>query len=170
MMIEVHKKSYEPKEIINHANKACGWFVAIAIFSVINSALIFFKSNTTFVIGLGFTTIVDGIISGIRKEAHGGVANVLTVIGFIINFIVIGIYVLIWYLSKIGSKAAYIIGMVLYALDSLIFFIGPEWVGLGFHAFFLFSIITGYGFVKARAQAVSMLANQPQILSAENIS
>jgi len=57
--IEVHKKSFEPKEVISEANKACGWFAAIAIFSLINSLLIFFKSSVSFVIGLGITMIVD---------------------------------------------------------------------------------------------------------------
>jgi len=156
--IEVHKKSYEPKEIISQANKACGWFAAIAAFSLVNSLLIFFKSETTFVIGLGITMIVDGIIAVAREEAATAMANFLTVIGFLINLILIGVFALIWFLSKRGSKIAYITGMILYLLDGLLFVLFKDWFGVAFHAFFLYMLIGGYGYIKAKANAESLLA------------
>ncbi|MCE5341178.1 MAG: hypothetical protein LLF92_08655 [Planctomycetaceae bacterium] len=158
MGIEIGKKQYEPIEVINQANRACGWFGAIAIFSIINSVLAFSKSDTTFVIGLGITTFIDALASHIRQETQGGIANFITIIGFVINLILIGVFVLIWFLSKRGSKTVYIIGMVLYALDTLIFLVFKIWMGLAFHAFFLYCLIGGLGFINARAQAESMHA------------
>jgi len=155
--IEVHKKSYEPKEIIVQANKACGWFVTIAVFSLINSLLLFFKSGVTFVIGLGITMIVDGIILSAKESATGAVATFLMVAGFLINLVLIGVLVLIWSLSKRGSKAAYIIGVTLYLLDGLLFLLVKDWIGLAFHMFFLYMLIGGYGFIKARTNAEKLL-------------
>ena len=155
--IEIYKKSYEPAEVVRRAKSACGWFAAIAAFSLINSLLIFFKSNTTFVIGLGATMIVDGFVAGARQEATGPLATVLTVIGFFINLILLGVFVLIFFLSRRGSKAAYIIGMVLYFLDALLFLLFKDWLGVAFHAFFLYSLIAGFAFIKARAQAETLL-------------
>jgi hypothetical protein len=158
--IEIYKKSYEPKEVIDRAKKACGWFGAIAAFSLINSLLIFFKSSVTFVIGLGATMIVDGFITGARQQATPALASVLTVIGILINLILIGVFVLIWFLSNRGSRAVYITGMVLYLLDALLFVLFKDFVGVAFHVFFLYMLIGGYGFIKARPQAESLLAVQ----------
>jgi hypothetical protein len=156
--IEIHKKFYEPKDIVVHANKACGWFAAIAAFSLINSLLIFFKSGVSFVIGLGVTMVVDGFIAVGHQHVTGAAATALTVIGFLINLILIGVFVLIWFLSKRGSKAAYITGMILYFLDALLFLLFKDWVGVAFHAFFLYALIGGFGFIKARANAENLLA------------
>jgi hypothetical protein len=158
--IEIYKKSYEPKDVIDRAKKACGWFAAIAIFSLINSLLIFFKSSISFVIGLGITMIVDGLVAGIRQHTTGSAAVALTVIGFLINLILIGVFVLIWFLSNRGSRAVYIIGMVLYSLDALLFVLFKDFVGVAFHVFFLYMLIGGYAFIKARSQAESLLKSQ----------
>jgi hypothetical protein len=159
--IEVYKKPYEPAEVIRRAKSACGWFAAIAVFSLINSLLIFLKSSVSFIIGLGITMIVDGFVAVGRQHVTGAAATALTIIGLLINLILIGVFVLIWFLSKRGSKTAYIIGMVLYFLDALLFLLFKDWLSVGFHAFFLYSLIGGLGFVKARAHAESLLkANQ----------
>ena len=158
--IEVYKKPYEPAEVIRRAKSACGWFAAIAAFSLINSLLTFFKSDTTFVIGLGATMLVDGFVAGARQEVTGPVATALTVIGFLINLVLIGVFVLIWFLSKRGSKAAYTTGMVLYFLDALLFLLFKDWLGVGFHAFFLYALVGGFAFINARAQAETLLASE----------
>ncbi|MBN1788539.1 MAG: hypothetical protein JW806_09135 [Sedimentisphaerales bacterium] len=155
--ITVGNKSYEPKEIIHQAEKACGWFGAIAAFSLINSVLIFFQAEVTFVIGLGITMIVDGFIAAAREESAGTFATVLTIIGIMINLVLIGVFALFWFLSRRGSKAAYIIGMVLYLLDGLLFLLFGDFIGLAFHGFFLYMLFGGWGFVKLRAQAESLL-------------
>ncbi|HAL45705.1 MAG: hypothetical protein A2Y12_07570 [Planctomycetes bacterium GWF2_42_9] len=152
-----------PVDINAQAKKACGWFAAIAAFSVINSLLIFFKSQVTFVIGLGITTIIDGFMSGMREEVSGNASIIITAIGIVINLLIIGIYVLIWLLSRNGSRAAYIIGMVLYALDAAIFVVFKDWLGIAFHAFFLYSLFVGYRYIKARAMAsaIPAIASEP---------
>lgn len=161
--IVVHKKSYDPKEVIRRAQKACGWFAAIAVFSLINSLLIFFKSRISFLIGLGITMVIDGLIAVLHQHTIGSAfaTAVATVIGFVINLGLIGVFVLIWFLSRRGSRSAYIIGMVLYLLDALLFWLFGDWFGLVFHAFFLYALAGGYAFIKARAQAEILLSATP---------
>lgn len=168
--IEVYKKLYEPYEVVERAKKACGWFGAIAAFSFINSLLVSFQADISFVIGLGVTMIVDGFIFAIQQETTGIATVILIVIGAAINLSLIGVFVVMWLLSRRGSKAAYIIGSALYFLDGLLFLLFRDWVGIAFHAFFLYMLISGYGFIKAKSQAETMLqtANrfQPELETA----
>ncbi|MFQ5608913.1 MAG: hypothetical protein ACE5F8_01425 [Woeseiaceae bacterium] len=56
---------------------------------------------------------------------------------------------------------AYILGMIVYALDGLIFVLVQDWVSVGFHAFVLFMLWGGYGVTKEVLdfQAASATAN-----------
>ncbi|MFB3883326.1 MAG: hypothetical protein ACE149_18825 [Armatimonadota bacterium] len=156
--IAVGRSSYPPDEVVKRAQKASGWFAAIAIFSCINSLLVLFKAKVSFVIGLGATQVVDALIMAIRDNSAGAAQAVLTLVALAINLAIIGVIVLIWWLSKRGSAAAYLTGMVLYLLDTLIFLLVGDWVGVGFHVFFLAMLWGGYGFVRAWARAQRLLA------------
>jgi len=57
--------------------------------------------------------------------------------------------VLIGWLSNKVYGPVYVIGMIIYLLDALLYigllFIGePDWLGLGFHVFALFLMFSGY--------------------------
>jgi len=54
-----------------------GWLMAIALFSVVNSALMFFDAKLHFIVGLGVTQIADGI------GKVGGTAG--SVAGFVVS-------------------------------------------------------------------------------------
>ncbi len=159
--IQIAGKSFEPHEIIEHAKKARGWFAAIAAFSIVNSLLIMFGAEVSFVIGLGATQVVDAIMAVTRQEAGASAATALTVVGFGINLCIIGVVMLIWWASGKGSTTAYLVGMVLYALDGLIFVLVQDWIGVGFHVFFLAMLWGGYRFMREWARAESILSQTP---------
>ncbi len=159
--IRIGRKSYRPNEIIEHAKKARGWFAAIAALSFVNSLLIMFGAEMTFVIGLGATQVVDAIVAATRQEAAASAATVLSVIGLAINLCIIGVVMVIWWAAGRGSAAAYLVGMVLYALDGLIFLLAQDWIGVGFHVFFLAMLWGGYRFMREWARAESILAQTP---------
>jgi len=150
-------KAYTPQEIVAQAIKAPGILGAIAVFSVINSVLIAFGVELSFVIGLGLTTLADSLLLIAREEVEGGILIALTLICLAFNAAVIGCFLLLWWLSRRGSRAAYIVACVIYSADTLIFLAVQDWVGVGFHAFFLFLLFTGYTFVKRRPEAEAML-------------
>ena len=158
--IKIGNKNFMSQDIIAQSAKAPGWFLAIAVFSLINTVLHLFKSDVNFVIGLGITLLVDAIIISARNEGSGPVPAILTVAGIVINLLFVGILFLIWGLSKRGSKTAFIVGMVLYLLDGLLFFLFKDWIGLGFHVFFLIMLWQGFNFLKNKPLAEHLLALQ----------
>ncbi len=158
--IQVGAKSYKPDEIIEHAKKARGWFAAIAAFSFINSLLIMFGAEVSFVIGLGATQVVDAIVAVMREEIGPSAAAVVSAIGLLTNLCIIGVVMVIWWASGRGSTAAYIVGMVLYGLDGLIFLLVGDWIGVGFHVFFLFMLWSGYRFMREWRNAQAFLKHE----------
>lgn len=113
-----------------------GWLMAVAIFSVINSALGMFDAKLHFIVGLGVTQIVDGI--GKVGGAAGSVA------GFVISLIAAGVFLLFWKFAREGQQWAFLVGMILYALDGLLFLGFGLWLDLAFHAFAVFSMYKGF--------------------------
>lgn len=87
------------------ARKGGNIFFAIAIFSAINTALII--AGSSIVLGIGTTT---------SKDALQGQINAVVMI----NVLVIGVFVLLGIFARQGSKAAFIIGMLLYGGDTVL--------------------------------------------------
>ncbi len=163
--IAVGSKSYQPEAVIQHAGKACSWFAIIAAFSAVNSILVLADAKFNFFVGLGATQVVDALLAIARERAQPQIAGIMTAIGLLVNLGIIGVLVAIWQLSKRGSAPAYVIGMVLYLLDTLIFLAVGYWAGAALHAFFLMSLWGGYAFVRQRPRAEQALS-QPEMVSA----
>ena len=157
----VSGKEYTPREIIAQAERAPGVLGAIAGFSLLNSVLLLFNVDMMFVIGLGATFVIDAFLYTARQESGGGAMFVMTVIGLAINAAIIGLFLLLWWLARRGSRAAYITAGVLYLIDGTIFLLLQDWMGVGFHVFFLFLLVGGYNFVKRRPEAEALLRDTP---------
>lgn len=168
-MIVVGGKSYEPQAIIERARKASGWFAIIAAFSAVNSILVLAGAKVSFVVGLGATQLVDAVLAVAREQAQPPVTTIITALGLIVNLGILGVVVAIWQLSKRGSAIAYVVGMVLYLLDALIYVLVGDWVGAGFHVFFLAMLWSGYAFVKQQHRAEQALA-QPEVSGEPQVS
>ncbi len=112
-----------------------GWLLAVAIFSVVNSALGFFDAKLHFIVGLGLTQIVDGV------GKVGGTAG--SAAGLVITLFVAGVFASFWKFARDAQKWAFLAGMILYALDGLIFLGFGLWLDLAFHAFAIFNMYKG---------------------------
>ena len=134
--------------------RGAGWLMAVAIFSIVNSALNLFDANLHFIVGLGVTQIADGI--GKVGGAAGSVA------GFVVSLIAAGVFVLFWKFARQGQKWAFLTAMILYGLDGLIFLGVGLWLDLGFHVFALYSMFKGLGALNA----LNQLNQQPAVLAA----
>ena len=113
------------------------WFVWIGGLSLINAAIAFAGQDWRFILGLGVTQLVQAL----AKDGDGIKAGLVTV-GVIAIFLVLG------QRAVQGAGWAFLLGMILFALDGGIFIIIRDWVGVGFHAFALAMI--GRGFMAAR--------------------
>jgi hypothetical protein len=118
---------------ISQLKSAGSWFYWIAGLSLVNSISAFSGSDWRFIIGLGITQIFDEIGSQLGGRA----------ISLILSLIAAGVFVLFGVFANKGHLWAFIVGMILFALDGVIFLLGPDWLGVGFHVLVLFFLFRG---------------------------
>ena len=124
------------------------WFWWIAGLSLVNTVLMHGGSDTSFVIGLGFTMMTDAIFQELKAVA------------FVIDALAIGaVFALGWFAGK-GHVWAFVTGIVLYAIDALICTIFTAWMMIGFHVFALIFIVKGMNALRAALKAA---ANPPEV-------
>ena len=123
----------------NQLKAGANWFYWIAGLSIVNAVLLFTGSDWGFVIGLGITQIIGGI-GAVAAEDLGHIA---TIFAFVFTLIATGIFVLFGVFANKRYIWAFIVGMVIYALDGLIFLLIQDWLSIGFHVFALFCIYSG---------------------------
>jgi hypothetical protein len=112
------------------------WFYIIAALSVINTFLMVYSKDMAFSFGLGITQIVDGAILEIFGEYNA--------VGWIVNILITGTFVLLGYLFTKGHTWALILGMIFYTIDGAIFGIFQIWIPLAIHLFVLYKLYTGF--------------------------
>jgi hypothetical protein len=109
------------------------WFFWIAAMSLINSMVGFFGGQWGFVIGLGLTQVIDAMLASQGPS----------VVGPLLTAGVAGVFVACGHFAREGRRAAFIGGMVLYVLDSLIFVVVRDYLAIAFHGFALYCLIKG---------------------------
>lgn len=107
------------------------WFWWIAGLSLVNTVMIHSGSETSFMIGLGFTLIADVALKGIPALA------------FAIDAVAIGFFVAMGWLALRGHVWAFAVGGAVYLLDALIFLYFQDFFPLALHGLALFYIVSG---------------------------
>lgn len=130
----------EKLKIEKQFQSGADWFFWIAGLSLINSVILLAGSEWGFIIGLGITRIIDIIGLSIAEEV--GIAG--KIIALIFDIIAAGVFVLFGVFARKRYKWAFITGMILYALDGLIFLLVQDLLSIGFHVFALFCIFSGF--------------------------
>ena len=134
----------ETAELTKRSQNGARNFYWIAALSAINSLVLGFGGDSYFVVGLAGTLFVDGMFTGLA-EAMPDIALVLKIIGLTISLLIAGVVALIGYLSVKGRRWAFLLGIVFYVIDTLLMLAFQDWMGLLFHAIFLFGLIGGFG-------------------------
>ncbi len=111
------------------------WFFWIAGLSLINTFAAAMGSNMRFIVGLGITQIVDALV------AQAGKPGSPAALAF--DFVAAGVVVAFGLLCRKGREWAFIVGMILYALDGLLFLLAKDVLSIGFHLFALYMIYKG---------------------------
>lgn len=111
------------------------WFYWIAALSSINAVLALAGQQWHFILGLGTTQLIQGL-----AEGSGGAG----VKAGLVSFAVIGFFAFLGKRAIHGYCWAFVVGMVFYGLDGLLFLLVEDWVGVGFHAFAIAMIMRGY--------------------------
>lgn len=111
-------------------------FYWIAGLSVLNTILVVTKANLIMLGGLGFTFVVDLVLRESGPQ--------LQPIGFGVDLTIALVFVALGIWAGKGSKAAFFIGMGLYALDCVVLFLIQDWLNIAFHGYFLYLLYQGY--------------------------
>jgi len=129
---EVHRKNMQ---------SGARWFYWIAGLSLINAIAAATNSTWSFLAGLGITQFISGFASGLSTDL--GESSVVMVIAFILNVLVAGFFVFLGVFAYKGLTWVFIVGLVVYALDALIFLAVQLWFPLAFHAFVFYCLYRG---------------------------
>jgi hypothetical protein len=136
-------------------------FYWIAGLSIINSVVMLVGGNWIFLIGLGATQLVHELFVAIAESIGGDAVFTARIIAFIINILTAGIYIVFGIFARRQKKWAFTVGMILYALDGLIFLLVPDFVSIAFHVFMLYrlavelTLVEKYMQVQKRAASTS---------------
>jgi len=116
------------------------WFYWIAGLSLINSIAALSNSSWSFLAGLGVTQFISGFAIGLSDD----LGSAVTVVAMILDVIVAGFFVLLGVMAMKGHTWAFMLGLVLYALDGLIFLAFQMWFPLAFHVFVVYCLYKGF--------------------------
>lgn len=125
----------EDAAALGQLKSGASWFYWVAALSLVNSIVAFTGSNWRFIIGLGITQIFDAIG---QEIASGG-----KFVALVLDLIAAGVFVLFGVFANKGHLWAFITGLILFALDGVIFLLVQDWIGVGFHVFVLYCLFRG---------------------------
>jgi hypothetical protein len=121
--------------LLAQLKSGASWYYWVAALSLVNSIVAFTGSDWRFIIGLGITQIFDGI----GQELAGAGRFV----ALALDLAAAGVFVLFGVFANKGHLWAFITGMILFALDGLIFLLVQDWIGVAFHVFVLYCLFRG---------------------------
>lgn len=115
-------------------------FYWIAGLSIVNSVLWLQGSQRTFLMGLGITQLLDGIAISISQQA----GPVVKYAAFAFDVMAAAVFVVFGIFANRKQGWAFLVGLILYGLDGLIFLLVMDWWSIGFHVFAGIIIATGF--------------------------
>ena len=126
----------QAQSLISARNSGANWFFWIVGLSVLNTLISLTGTEWGFSLGAAATQIAD-VFAG---ESGSFVGRVFA-LGF--DVLVFGFYVMCGVQAMRGATWAFVLGLVVFALDTLLMAVAQEWIGLALHAWAMFSIFTG---------------------------
>jgi len=118
------------------------WFFWIAGTSIVNVIAYRASLGITFLLGLVGPLFIEGFASGMAQYWPGS-ATLIMILALFVEIIVAGIFVALGLLARKKLKWAFILGMVLYALDGVAWLLLGEYLSAGFHLLGLYGLYTG---------------------------
>jgi hypothetical protein len=114
----------------------------IAGLSLANSIYFVLTKNYGFVVGLGVTQFLDIIFHNIAQSFPNSVLLIQSS-GLLLDVFICGVFILCGVLAAKAHRLAFIAGMILYGLDAILTLVSPDFIGFGFHLFFLWFLFSG---------------------------
>jgi hypothetical protein len=99
--------------MVRTARTCSRWFYWIAGLSLVNTLLYYGGAPIRIAFGLGFTQLVDVIVGGIFPQ--------LQYLSFAVDVVIAAAFVGFGYLSGHGETSAFVVGLILYVADGLLY-------------------------------------------------
>jgi len=129
-------------QVDRQVKSGANWFFWIAGMSIINSVAYRLGLEITFLIGLVGTIFIEGFGIGLSQEWPNSAGLILGVT-LVAEILVAGIFVVIGLLARQGLRWVFILGLILYAVDGIIWLAFGDWLPAVFHLLGLFGIFGG---------------------------
>jgi len=145
-------------ELDRQIRSGLSWFYWVAALSFINSITYMLNMESTFVVGLGITQLIDGVALGIAQEATAEIGLFIRILGYAFDLALIVAFVLFGIFGRKRVRWVIITGMVLYGLDTILVLAFGDWFSTIFHLLALWGIWTG---LRAMKQISAMETTLP---------
>ena len=123
-------------ELIGARNSGANWFFWIVGLSVINTLISLTGTDWGFSLGVAATQVADYL-------AYDGKSALGRVFALGFDVLVFGFYALCGVQAMRGATWAFVLGLIFFALDTLLMLVMQQWIGLLLHGWAIFSIFTG---------------------------
>jgi len=125
-----------PGQVSPAVRGGASWFYWIGALSVINTLISMSGNGTRFIFGLGITQFTDAV------GAHGGGSG--SAAALVVTVVIAGVFAIFGYFGGQGQKWAFLVGMILYAVDAGLCVLVGIILSAAFHAWALFRMYGGF--------------------------
>jgi hypothetical protein len=133
----------EYEQLEAKVKSGANWFFWIAALSIVNSvAGLAEKNERSFVIGLGVTQVVNALAIVIAQN-NPEIATAAKVVAVMVTCIAAAITATFGFGARRRLSWVFILGMVLYAMDGLLYLLFLDFMSFAFHAFALWCMYGG---------------------------
>ena len=139
----LRKNTDKIKEQIRNENSlsgSTGFFLLISAYSISNSVLEIFSNKQYYLGGLGLNRVIMDIVSGVQQAT----GNDYFKLGIILTFILPIFFLWIWSKSKKKNRKAYLAGLIIFGIDTLLLLLYQSWICFAFQIFIIAPSIQGY--------------------------
>ena len=130
----------EIDELTRRSQSGGNWFFWIAGLSLFNSVIVLMNGRWSFLAGLGVTQFIDGIARALSPN----LGSAALALALLLDLAAAGVIVLFGVMARRRHAWAFLLGMILYAVDGLLFVVVQDWLSLAFHAYALYCIYRGF--------------------------
>jgi hypothetical protein len=130
-------------QLMKIINGRGNWFYWIAGLSVINTIMAISNTSYNFVVGLGATQFIDAVAAVTIKDIGSESAAMVRLVNIGLDLAIIGLFIFLGIKATRARAWAFITGIVLYTLDTLLFLLNQDWFAIAFHVFVLVMLFIG---------------------------
>lgn len=119
----------------SRTNAGASWFTAIAGFSLVNAVIGMIGAKLQFIVGLALCELFDSIGQGAGTAGKG--------VAFVADLVVAATWWFFGSQARKGARWAFIVGMIFYLIDGILFIVFQDYLSAAFHAYVLYRLFMG---------------------------